>query len=38
MDAVLADPANHTPDLGGSVTTGQFADAVARAIAELEPV
>ncbi len=37
VDAVLSDPANHTPDLGGSATTGQFADAVTRAIAEREP-
>ncbi len=37
VDAVLGDPANHTPDLGGSATTGQFADAVAEAIAEREP-
>ena len=38
VDAVLSRPANHTPDLGGSATTGQFADAVARAITEQESV
>ena len=37
VDAVLALPANHTPDLGGSATTERFADAVAEAIAEREP-
>ncbi len=37
VDAVLADPANHTPDLGGSATTEGFAGAVARVIAEREP-
>ncbi len=29
VDAALADPANHTPDLGGSGTTDSFASAVA---------
>ncbi len=36
VDAVLADAANHTPDLGGSATTERFAEAVAEAVAERE--
>ncbi len=34
VDAVLADPSHHTPDLGGHATTDQFGDTVARAIEE----
>lgn len=34
VDAVLADPSHHTPDLGGHATTDQFGGAVARAIEE----
>lgn len=34
VDAMLADPSNHTPDLGGNATTDQFGEAVARAIVQ----
>ncbi|MDD9876205.1 MAG: isocitrate/isopropylmalate family dehydrogenase [Magnetovibrio sp.] len=34
LDDVLADPANHTPDLGGGTGTRAFGEALARAIAE----
>ncbi len=34
IDAVLADPASHTPDMGGTGTTGAFGEAVARKIGE----
>ncbi len=32
VDAVLADVANHTPDLGGGAGTADFGEAVAREI------
>jgi 3-isopropylmalate dehydrogenase len=32
IDAVLADPKNRTPDLGGKATTAQMGDAVAKAV------
>jgi len=34
VDAVLADPANHTPDLGGSAKTADIGRAVADAISK----
>ncbi len=34
IESVTADPALHTPDLGGSATTDQVTDAVCRAIAQ----
>jgi len=34
IDAVLADPANHTPDLGGSAKTADIGRAVADAISK----
>jgi 3-isopropylmalate dehydrogenase len=34
VNAALADPENHTPDLGGNATTQSFADAVATHIRE----
>ena len=34
VDAVLADPANHTPDLGGSTKTADIGRAVADAISK----
>ena len=34
VDAVLADPANHTPDLGGSAKTADIGRAVAAAISK----
>jgi isocitrate/isopropylmalate dehydrogenase len=34
LDQVLADPTNHTADLGGSVQTDAFGDLVARAVAD----
>jgi len=34
MDTVLADPANHTPDLGGNATTSGVGEAVAQAVSE----
>ncbi len=33
VDTALADPKNHTPDLGGKATTAQLGEAVAKAIA-----
>ena len=33
IEKVTADPALHTPDLGGGATTRQVTDAVVRAIA-----
>ncbi len=32
LDNVLADPANHTPDLGGTVGTREFGDRLAKAV------
>jgi 3-isopropylmalate dehydrogenase len=32
IDAVLADPKNRTPDLGGSATTAEMGEAVAGAV------
>jgi isocitrate/isopropylmalate dehydrogenase len=32
VDATLSDPLNHTPDLGGKRTTGEFGEAVIAAI------
>ena len=34
IEAVLGDPANHTPDLGGRATTGQVTAALDAAIKE----
>ncbi len=34
IDGVLADPANHTPDLGGKAKTAQMGDAVAAEISK----
>jgi tartrate dehydrogenase/decarboxylase/D-malate dehydrogenase len=35
IEHVTADPANHTPDLGGKATTRSVTDAVKKAIREL---
>jgi 3-isopropylmalate dehydrogenase len=35
VDAVLADPSQHTPDLGGTASTEAFSEAVAERIAAL---
>lgn len=37
VDSVLADASAHTPDLGGSATTDQFGESVARAVAQVQP-
>jgi isocitrate dehydrogenase (NAD+) len=36
VDATLADPLNHTPDLGGKCTTVQFGDSVVTNIKNME--
>jgi len=35
IDACLAEPGNHTPDLGGNASTAQFGEAIAERIAAL---
>src|SRR4029453_15490543 len=37
IEHVTADPANHTPDLGGKATTRSVTDAVKKGIRELKP-
>jgi 3-isopropylmalate dehydrogenase len=34
LDAAIADPAARTPDLGGTLGTDAFGDAVAKAVAQ----
>lgn len=35
--SALTEPANHTPDLGGSASTGELAQAVGQRLSELRP-
>ncbi|MFQ5937474.1 MAG: isocitrate/isopropylmalate dehydrogenase family protein [Acidiferrobacterales bacterium] len=37
VDVVLADPANHTADLGGTASTDDFGAAVTRAVVQVNP-